>query len=116
LMAQLAAVRPTAIVTLGQSAAKDVLGPSASLAKDRKSTRLNSSHVSISYAVFCLKKKMTDRPKEPSLTAKPELATHPFDPVEPRSSRISKHLVTNDPRRRGLALAGEPLPIDHYAG
>src|SRR5690606_40439799 len=27
------------------------------LAKDRKSTRLNSSHVKISYAVFCLKKK-----------------------------------------------------------
>src|SRR5690606_40448168 len=28
-----------------------------SLAGDRKSTRLNSSHVKISYAVFCLKKK-----------------------------------------------------------
>src|SRR5699024_11419072 len=28
-------------------------------AEDRKSTRLNSSHVSISYAVFCLKKKKT---------------------------------------------------------
>src|SRR5207249_7528362 len=27
------------------------------LPRDRKSTRLNSSHVSISYAVFCLKKK-----------------------------------------------------------
>src|SRR5690606_41812089 len=27
------------------------------LARDRKSTRLNSSHVKISYAVFCLKKK-----------------------------------------------------------
>src|SRR5699024_11476495 len=27
------------------------------LKSDRKSTRLNSSHVSISYAVFCLKKK-----------------------------------------------------------
>src|SRR5690349_22989515 len=27
---------------------------------DRKSTRLNSSHVEISYAVFCLKKKNTD--------------------------------------------------------
>src|SRR5438067_9080288 len=27
------------------------------LGRDRKSTRLNSSHVSISYAVFCLKKK-----------------------------------------------------------
>src|SRR5438874_10736803 len=37
--------------------------------RDRKSTRLNSSHVEISYAVFCLKKKKTDdhygnRPKE----------------------------------------------------
>src|SRR5690606_40819969 len=28
-----------------------------SLGEDRKSTRLNSSHVKISYAVFCLKKK-----------------------------------------------------------
>src|SRR5438477_2934128 len=27
--------------------------------EDRKSTRLNSSHMSISYAVFCLKKKKT---------------------------------------------------------
>src|SRR5437868_15034553 len=29
----------------------------APVVRDRKSTRLNSSHVSISYAVFCLKKK-----------------------------------------------------------
>src|SRR5205807_5060216 len=29
---------------------------------DRKSTRLNSSHLVISYAVFCLKKKTTSRP------------------------------------------------------
>src|SRR5438876_3577347 len=29
------------------------------LGEDRKSTRLNSSHPSISYAVFCLKKKTT---------------------------------------------------------
>src|SRR5438876_4508524 len=29
------------------------------LTQDRKSTRLNSSHPSISYAVFCLKKKKT---------------------------------------------------------
>src|SRR5437773_6680461 len=27
--------------------------------RDRKSTRLNSSHITISYAVFCLKKKTT---------------------------------------------------------
>src|SRR3712207_7294168 len=29
--------------------------------RDRKSTRLNSSHANISYAVFCLKKKKTTR-------------------------------------------------------
>src|SRR5690625_6555343 len=37
-----------------------VAGPpagSATATRDRKSTRLNSSHVAISYAVFCLKKK-----------------------------------------------------------
>src|SRR5258707_7013525 len=34
---------------------------------DRKSTRLNSSHANISYAVFCLKKKKTI----PSITARP---------------------------------------------
>src|SRR3712207_8148794 len=31
--------------------------PTPQAAKDRKSTRLNSSHANISYAVFCLKKK-----------------------------------------------------------
>src|SRR5437868_8938525 len=42
-----------AIVTrLGKTSFSKVLG------LDRKSTRLNSSHVSISYAVFCLKKKI----------------------------------------------------------
>src|SRR3989442_4992543 len=33
---------------------------SRTLSQDRKSTRLNSSHVRISYAVFCLKKKNKD--------------------------------------------------------
>src|SRR3712207_7491287 len=32
--------------------------PPYDLAQDRKSTRLNSSHANISYAVFCLKKKI----------------------------------------------------------
>src|SRR5699024_12822755 len=36
---------------LGGQRVRQIFGP------DRKSTRLNSSHVSISYAVFCLKKK-----------------------------------------------------------
>src|SRR5690349_23975972 len=33
-------------------------------ARDRKSTRLNSSHVEISYAVFCLKKKKKKKKKQ----------------------------------------------------
>src|SRR2546429_3593864 len=35
---------------------------------DRKSTRLNSSHGYISYAVFCLKKKTANRPTPTSLS------------------------------------------------
>src|SRR3712207_7541605 len=34
-------------------------GRTGSYASDRKSTRLNSSHANISYAVFCLQKKTT---------------------------------------------------------
>src|SRR5688572_31846264 len=37
--------------------------PPGVIAKDRKSTRLNSSHSQISYAVFCLKKKRIRAPR-----------------------------------------------------
>src|SRR5258705_6164052 len=41
---------------------RDLIGGKSALAvEDRKSTRLNSSHLGISYAVFCLKKKTTRR-------------------------------------------------------
>src|SRR3712207_6989656 len=49
--AALGQFRPTARVGCG--VAEDV----EQTAPDRKSTRLNSSHANISYAVFCLKKK-----------------------------------------------------------
>src|SRR5262245_65202795 len=39
--------------------ARELAEQGLSLAQDRKSTRLNSSHLGISYAVFCLKKKIT---------------------------------------------------------
>src|SRR3990170_5111681 len=38
---------------------------------DRKSTRLNSSHQIISYAVFCLKKKKTTKQKNKKSTHRP---------------------------------------------
>src|SRR2546426_1897289 len=37
----------------------------ANTLSDRKSTRLNSSHLVISYAVFCLKKKKTENTQHP---------------------------------------------------
>src|SRR5438874_10734746 len=42
---------------------------------DRKSTRLNSSHVEISYAVFCLKKKKTIRTAEGEAATEAILST-----------------------------------------
>src|SRR3712207_8348482 len=39
---------------------QETLNRPRNLRKDRKSTRLNSSHANISYAVFCLKKKKKD--------------------------------------------------------
>src|SRR5206468_7128969 len=54
LVAHLRAARP-AEQHIGQSVAG---GSAAGRVVDRKSTRLNSSHDQISYAVFCLKKKI----------------------------------------------------------
>src|SRR5690625_5846449 len=52
-----------AFIEFRKEVAKDYLGDAVNvfvdslIKSDRKSTRLNSSHVAISYAVFCLKKK-----------------------------------------------------------
>src|SRR5690625_5715219 len=47
---------PATVTTLvGELVGEEVLREAG---RDRKSTRLNSSHVAISYAVFCLKKKI----------------------------------------------------------
>src|SRR3712207_8609111 len=40
----------------GDEADEELIGDAVERAEDRKSTRLNSSHANISYAVFCLKK------------------------------------------------------------
>src|SRR5947199_1138308 len=48
------------LLLLRQAAHHAVVGGGRLGDRDRKSTRLNSSHLGISYAVFCLKKKNTD--------------------------------------------------------
>src|ERR1039457_3888225 len=55
-------------------------GPSchAAVCGDRKSTRLNSSHLVISYAVFCLKKMRRSRPKSLGGNPRPRIAETAF--------------------------------------
>src|SRR3712207_7224444 len=45
-----------------------LVGADAIAVRDRKSTRLNSSHANISYAVFCLKKKKKTKYHSHTLT------------------------------------------------
>src|SRR3712207_8518962 len=45
--------------------AQQLVAPRRAGGEDRKSTRLNSSHANISYAVFCLKKKNNDSEARP---------------------------------------------------
>src|SRR3712207_8626833 len=52
-----ARLRPGQIVPRGGDLTVDVGQRRPGVRGDRKSTRLNSSHANISYAVFCLKKK-----------------------------------------------------------
>src|SRR5436305_6699271 len=51
--------RAGGVLARGLAPLRGVRDPGAAGPRDRKSTRLNSSHVRISYAVFCLKKKST---------------------------------------------------------
>src|SRR5438128_4375388 len=58
-----ASVPAAAVVSAGSAAGcgRPQFSAETTAAADRKSTRLNSSHGSISYAVFCLKKKTTEQ-------------------------------------------------------
>src|SRR5207253_1766665 len=94
--------------------------------RDRKSTRLNSSHVAISYAVFCLKKKRT-HPSHRPLLFTPLAPTHPYPlslhdalPILPQgarrlheeglSAREDRRQVLRDRRR---ARAGQEVQARH---
>src|SRR5256885_4531786 len=61
---------------------------------DRKSTRLNSSHLVISYAVFCLKKKKTLNMSRSTAAYKLARKPRPFA-EEPPPSRANRGMVHN---------------------
>src|SRR3712207_8223779 len=64
--------------------------PSASR-PDRKSTRLNSSHANISYAVFCLKKKKQIEQLHS------QVAQHIVAELAAQVSQIERHIAFKDP-------------------
>src|SRR5690606_39401535 len=68
---------------------------------DRKSTRLNSSHVKISYAVFCLKKK---KPRPPAADPSNRTAHTQTDATRP-----------NQRARRSLLSAWMPSPRSRHS-
>src|SRR5256885_12295424 len=53
--------------------------PAQRAGRDRKSTRLNSSHLVISYAVFCLQKNTLERIDLRVFEQREDLAIEPFD-------------------------------------
>src|SRR5438045_6984518 len=58
---------------------RNVITENMTMVKDRKSTRLNSSHLGISYAVFCLKKK----PHTPLTLSGTVIAPQPWPSLTP---------------------------------
>src|SRR5690242_10290812 len=91
--------------------------------EDRKSTRLNSSHMSISYAVFCLKKKTTPLPTV-NTTGYINHVTF-LGTLNPYINKIPKHLLQDylniynnyfkTPCMTDLTEANTTAYIDHAA-
>src|SRR6266496_413001 len=100
--------------------------------RDRKSTRLNSSHVEISYAVFCLKKKNSTPTRSRSRTgmANPSLNRYGeskerrpawtliSDPTEPMSVCCSSFFFFNDTATTEIYTLSlhDALPISSRGG
>src|SRR5438309_6257568 len=96
--------------------------PTEWICTDRKSTRLNSSHSSISYAVFCLKKKKIDRRaarlflEVETQSELPRYARPPQDHSLPGSPLEDAVRPSGPSEREGAASAGvDPSDSARYA-
>src|SRR2546430_5163000 len=115
----LAAPRKSAMWSL--SCAQPAPAWSLARALDRKSTRLNSSHSQISYAVFCLKKKSPLRAWTGYSSTRRCLAVSvtPLLITSPRRNRnvdlLSFAYACRPPLRDRLTLAGSTFPRNPWA-
>src|SRR6266571_1131365 len=75
------------------------------MSPDRKSTRLNSSHMSISYAVFCLKKKKI------KVTVRSFHATFPLECVADEVNTIENRVAVTGVERSGVVSVEAPLGV-----
>src|SRR5256885_1017126 len=86
---------------------------------DRKSTRLNSSHLVISYAVFCLKKKTNTQRGRPLDAGRGRALPAPFPrlgPAAPPERRAHRHLLERGPAVVLHRLRGERLDVHGARG
>src|SRR2546430_6015475 len=79
---------------------------------DRKSTRLNSSHSQISYAVFCLKKKKNPERTRPSTPPRPPSWRPPMTSPTPVAARRTATATTPPTPHAPLPHAPSPPRAD----
>src|SRR5947209_9662016 len=92
---------PRLKVRPGRSRRGEAPGCSAAR-RDRKSTRLNSSHANISYAVFCLKKKK-------------HLRHHPADQrAAAKRTSAKQGCLRKDPTAQATGLRAETQPAGEH--
>src|SRR5437773_572922 len=92
-----------------ENAGAEILTRAADVFADRKSTRLNSSHITISYAGFCLKKKKkmpSSHPSQHTTHANTLPLSPPPPPLSPPSLHDALPICRSRPRER--ARAGPP--------
>src|SRR2546426_8079672 len=82
-----------------------------SKARDRKSTRLNSSHLVISYAVFCLKKKASDTADSILLIWHPRRGARRRAPPLPSGLPKRLHFPSSTPPPSFPAVDGGGVPL-----
>src|SRR5256886_11447120 len=80
---------------------------------DRKSTRLNSSHSQISYAVFCLKKKTTRQASAFPFTFLPSRRM-PLPTATALTVRTSRHAITHPQLNVCITCAPRPVTPSIY--